>query len=160
MPAQSNGAVSGQIEIRWHAKNKGLVHSDAVGIAAVGYSAEMLIRKIVGKREIRAELLQPRLALRAGPIRIDHAADRGQIARLEFRYSRPDICYPTDDLMAGYAGIGRRHYLTPFIANLVKIGVTDAAKKNLDLYVFRRRITALDGVRGKSRGCALGREGL
>jgi hypothetical protein len=63
-----------------------LIDGDAVGVASVGNTAEVLVWRIEGEREIRAEILKPRLASWAGTVRIDQTADRGHIARLELRH--------------------------------------------------------------------------
>lgn len=74
---------SGQVEVGGNSQNKAFIDHDALGVAAVGDAAEVLVWGIVGEGQIRTELLQAGPALAAGTIRIDHAADRGEIARLE-----------------------------------------------------------------------------
>jgi hypothetical protein len=56
--------------------------------------------------------------------------------------------------MAGNAGIDGGHDTAPLIASLVKIGVTDAAEENFDLYVLVSWIAPRDGGGSKRRGCA------
>jgi len=63
-------------------QDKALINHDAVGIAAVGDASEVLIGKVVGESQIRTELLEASLALGAGTIGIDHAADGGEVAGL------------------------------------------------------------------------------
>ena len=43
--------------------------------------------------------------------------------------------YAADDLVAGNAGIHSGHYVVPFVAHLVQVGVADAAEEDLDLDV-------------------------
>jgi hypothetical protein len=44
----------------------------------------------------------------------------------------------------------------PFVAGLMDIGVADAAVKDVDHYVVRARVTALEVVGGQRRGSGLG----
>jgi hypothetical protein len=66
----------------------------------MGDTSEVLVRGVVGKGQVRAELLQAGLALRTGAIGIDHAAHRGEVAGLELRHcgadlvTRPTISWP------------------------------------------------------------------
>ena len=94
---------SGEIEVRGDAQDEALVDDDAVGVAAVGDAAEVLVRGVVGERHVRAELLEAGLALGAGAVGIDHAADRGEVAGLELGDCGADLGDAADDLMAGDA---------------------------------------------------------
>ena len=49
---------------------------------------------------VRAELLEPGLAVGAGAVRIDQAADADEVARLELGDRRADLGDPADDLVA------------------------------------------------------------
>jgi hypothetical protein len=49
--------------------------------------------------------------------------------------------------MAGNAGINSRHHATPFVADLVKIRVADAAEEDFDLNILGLGSTALNGMR-------------
>ena len=51
-----------------------------------------------------------------------------------------------DDFMAGNAGVDGGHHAAPLVAELVEIGVTDAAIQNFDLYVV------FGGVAPRDRG--------
>ena len=75
---------SGEVQIRGNPQHESLVDDDAVGVAAIGDASEVLVGQIKGEREVRAELLQASSALGAGAVGIDHAADRREIAGLEF----------------------------------------------------------------------------
>ena len=61
---QRRGA--GEIEVRGNAQHEALVDHDAVGVAAVGDASEVLVGKVVGEGQVRAELLEAGLALGAG----------------------------------------------------------------------------------------------
>src|SRR5579864_9381158 len=74
---------SGEVQVCGDAHDESLIDDDAVGVAAVGYAAEVLVRRIEGKRHVRAELLKAGAALGARAVRIDHAADCGEVAGLE-----------------------------------------------------------------------------
>src|SRR5439155_2183340 len=54
---------------------------------------------------------------------------------LELRDCRADLGNAPDDLMAGNARVDGGHDAAPLVANLVEIGVTDAAIQNFNLYV-------------------------
>ena len=96
------------------------------------------------RRQVRAELLEAGLALGAGAVGVDHAADRGEIAGLELGDCGADLRDTADDLMAGDAGVDRGHDVAPLIADLVEIGVADAAEEDLDLNVVFGRIAPRD----------------
>jgi len=74
---------SGEVQVRGDAQDEPLVDDNALGVATVGDASQMLIGEIVCQSEIRAELLEARLALGAGAVRIHHAADRGEVTALE-----------------------------------------------------------------------------
>jgi hypothetical protein len=105
-----------------------LVYDYAVGIAAIGDSAEILIRKIVGENRIRTELLEAGLARGAGAIRIHHAAHGAKIPGFELRDGGADPGDPPDNLVSRDTGVHGGHDATPLIPHLVEIGVADAAK--------------------------------
>jgi hypothetical protein len=119
---------SGEIEVGRNPQDKPLVDDDAVRVAAVGDASEVLIGKIISEREVRAELLETSLALEAGAVGIDHAADGGEVAGLEGGDCGADLGDTADDLMAGDARVHGRHYTAPLITDLVQIGVADAAE--------------------------------
>ena len=78
-----------------------------VGVAAVGDAAEMLVREVVGEGEVGAELFEAGLALGAGAVGVDQAADGGEVAGLELGDGRADLGDAADDFVAGDAA-GRR----------------------------------------------------
>ena len=75
-PGAEERRGSGEIEVGRDAQDEVLVDDDAVGVAAVGDAAEVLVRGVVGEGHVRAELLEAGLAVRAGAVGVDHAADR------------------------------------------------------------------------------------
>src|ERR1700722_1642264 len=101
-------------------QNEALIHHDAVGIAAIGNAALVLVRRVVSERYVRAELLQASLALRAGAIGIHHAAHRRDIAGLELRHLRSNRADAADDLMTWNARVHRRHDALLLIPHLMQ----------------------------------------
>ena len=77
IPAPEERRSSGEAEVGGDAQHEVLIDDDALGVATVGHSAEVLVPGVEGESQVRAELLEVRFAVRAGPIRVDQAADRG-----------------------------------------------------------------------------------
>ena len=154
IPAQSSGAVPARSRLAGTLEDEVLGDDDAVGVAAVGDAAGVLVGEVVGEGHVRAELLEAGLALGAGAVGVDQAADRGQVAGLEFGYGGADLGDAADDLMAGNAGVDGGHDAAPLIAGLVEVGVADAAEEDLDLHVVLGGIAPLDGGGSKRRCCA------
>ena len=147
---QRRGA--GEVEVGRDAQDEVLVHDDAVGVAAVGDRRRLvLVRRVVGERHVRAELLEPGLAVGAGAVGIDQAADAGEVAGLEFGDGRSHLGDPADDLVARHARVNGRHDVVPLVAGLVKVGVADAAEENFDLHVAVGRIASRDRGGGQRR---------
>ena len=151
MPAQRSGAAPARSRLEGTRRTKLLIDDDAIGVAAIGDAPEVLVGRIVGERHVRAELLKAVPAMGAGVVRVDHAADRDEVAGLVLGNRRADLGDPADDLMAGDTGIDRGHDITPLVTNLMKIGVADAAEENLDLHVAVGRIAPRDRVVGERR---------
>src|SRR5213076_1498944 len=126
---------SGEIEVGWKTQNEMFIDDDAFGVAAVGDASEVLVRRIEGENHVWAELLETSLALCAGAVRIDHAADRGEIPGLVLGDCRPDLDNTADDLVAGDNRIIRGYELAPLVADRMEIGVADTAEENFDLHV-------------------------
>ena len=135
MPAQSSGAAAGEIEVGRNAQDEAFIDDNAIGVATVGHASEVLVRGVVGEGHVRAELLKASLALGAGAVGVDHAADRGEVAGLVLRNCRADLGDTADDLVAGDNRVDRGHELAPLVADRVQIGVADAAEQDLDLHV-------------------------
>ena len=154
MPAQSSGAAAGEVEVGGNAQDEVLVDDDAVGVAAVGDAAEVLVGEVVGEGHVGAELLEAGLALGAGAVGVDHAADGGEVAGLELGDGGADLGDAADDLVAGHAGVDGGHHVAPLVAGLVQVGVADAAEEDFDLHVVLGGIAARDRGGGKRRCCA------
>ncbi len=55
-----------KVEIGRNTKNEVFVHDDAIGIATVGNASQMRVRGVERELQVRAEILEPGLAARAG----------------------------------------------------------------------------------------------
>jgi hypothetical protein len=93
----------------------------------------VFVRKVVGEGEVRAELLKTGLTLGTCAIGVDQTANCSEIASLELGNRGTDLCDTADNLMARHARVNRGHHAAPLIANLMEIGVADAAEENIDL---------------------------
>ena len=102
--------------------------------------------EVVGEGHVRAELLEAGLALGAGAVRVDQAADRGEVAGLELGDRGADLGDAPDDLMPRDDRVDRRHELAPLVADRVEVGMADAAEEDLDLYVVFGRASARNRV--------------
>ena len=142
---------SSEREVRGDLEDESFGDDDAFGVAAVGDAAGVLVREVVGEGHVGTELLEALLALWAGAVRVDHAAHGGEIAHLEFGYCGADFGDAADDLMAGDAGVDGRHNAAPLIADLMEIGVTDAAEEDFNLDVFLGWIAPRDRSGRKRR---------
>ena len=107
--------------------------------------------ELIGEDHVRAELLEAGLAIRAGVVGIDQAADARQVARLELGDGRADLGDPTDDLVARHNRIDRGHDAAPLVAHRVEVGMADAAEEDLDLHVAFGRIATRDRGGGQRR---------
>ena len=117
----------------------------------------MLVGEVVSQGEIRTELLKARLALGAGAVGIDHAADCGEVAGLEPGDGGADLGDAAHNLMARNAGVNGGHRVLPLVANLVEIGVTNAAEQDFDLHVVFGGIAPRDRGRRQRRCCTRSR---
>src|ERR1035437_2964471 len=72
----------GEIEVGGDSQNEVFIDDDAIGVVTVGDASEVLVRGVEGERQVRAEILKPNLAPGAGAVRVDEAADRGELAGL------------------------------------------------------------------------------
>ena len=143
-----------EIEVGWNAQNKSFIDNDAFGVPAVGDASEMFVRRIEGEDHVRTELFETGLALWAGAIRIDHAADRGHVARFVLRDPRADLGHTADDLVTRYDRVIRGHELAPFVADRMQIGVADTAKQNFNLHIAVSWVATFNFGRGQRRCCA------
>ena len=137
----------GQVEPGGDAQGEGLVDHDVRGVAPEGVPAEVLVRAVVGEgRPREAELLEAFLAARAGAAGVDHAAGRADVAHLQLGDLGADLRDPSDNLMAGDAGVVRAG---PLAARGMDVGMADAAEENLHLDVGRAGGAPGDRQRGE-----------
>ena len=122
-----------------------LVDDDGLRVAAVGDAARVLVGRIEGQRHVGAELLVAVAAMRAGQVGVDHAADGGQVARLDLGDAGADPGHPADDLVARHDRVDRRHDVVPLVADHVQVRMADPAEEDLDLDVAFAGLAALDG---------------
>src|SRR6266403_4117913 len=150
-PGAEQRRCRGKIEVGWKTQNEMFIDNDAFGVAAVGHASEVLVRRIEGKNHVRAEHLEASLALCAGAVRIDHAADGGEIPGLVLGDCRPDLDNTADNLVAGDNRIIRGHELAPLVPDRMEIGVADAAEQDFDLHVTISWIATVDFSGGQPR---------
>ena len=101
----------------------------------------MFILAAISQNHSVTELLQPFFAIGARPARVDHAADRDQIAFFECLDLATHLHHTTDDLVSGHARIRGG---APLISGNMQVRVADSAKKNFNLHVTRHRITTFE----------------
>jgi hypothetical protein len=135
---------SGGIKIGRDTQDEAFIDDDAFGVATVGKTSKMFVRRVEGEDHVRAELFKPSLAVRAGAVGIDHAADRDEIAWLVPCNCRANLGDTADNLMAGNDWVIRGHELAPLVPYRMKIGVADAAEEDLNLHIAISWITTLD----------------
>src|SRR5580658_9354408 len=122
------GRSAGGVEFVGHAQHVRFVDHDAIGVAAVGDSTEDLVFKVIGQGEtVQAVLLQTRKATGADTARVHHATDCRNVALLELLDGVADLDDTANDFMARDARIDGGHYLFPLVANLMEIGMANAA---------------------------------
>jgi hypothetical protein len=121
---------------------------NTVRIAAIGDASKVNVWRVIGGGHVRTELLETRLTLLAVAVGINHAADCGNIARLEFGDCRTDLGDTANDLMTRNAWIDSGHR-TPLVTNSVEVRVADTAEKDFDLNVVFAWITPRNRCRGK-----------
>jgi hypothetical protein len=86
-------------------------------------------------------LFQALAAGTASAAGIDHAADSGEVARLETGRFGAGLGYPADNFMSRKA---RVHRVMPFVACLVKVGMANAAIEDFNLDILRSEVAALE----------------
>src|SRR6266513_735178 len=154
-PGAEQRRSSGEVKVGWDAQNETVIDNDAIGVAAVGHASEVFVRRVEGENHVLAEFLKASLAVWAGAVRIDHAADRGEVARLVLGNCRTDLGHTADDLVAGYDRIVSGHELAPFVADRMEIGVANATEQNFDLHIVLSWI-ATRNFGGRQRRCRTG----
>src|SRR4029079_14219774 len=84
-PSAEERCDSSEMEVGRDVHDKAFVHDDAIGVATISDASEVLVREVISERHVAAELPKARLALGAGSVGVNHAADRGDFAGLELR---------------------------------------------------------------------------
>lgn len=101
------------------------------GVATLGGGA-IRIHAIVSPNDLLAVLFQAFLAGVALEARQHHASHAHRVARLELGHRGTDFCHGSDDFVPGHHGVFR---VLPFVANLVQVGVANAAVEHLECYI-------------------------
>jgi hypothetical protein len=86
-------------------------------------------------------LFQALAAGTASAAGIDHAADSGEVARLETGPFGTGLGYPADNFMARKARVDR---VMPFVACLMKVGMANAAIEDFDLDILWYELAAVE----------------
>jgi hypothetical protein len=117
------------------------------GVATVGDTSVALIVSIIGAgRTIAAKLLEALLALIALAAGIDEAANTGEVADFKLSYIGTHFCNTSYDLVTGYHGIDG---ITPLIANLVEIRMTDTTIKYFKFHVIGTGVASFKAKRAE-----------
>src|SRR5450755_2062525 len=107
----------GEAEVGGDSQNETFIDDDAIGVATVGNSSQMLVRGVERKRQVRTEILKPSLAAGAGAVRVDQATNGGEVARLVLRNRRACLGDTPDDLVTRDNRVGSGHELAPLVAD-------------------------------------------
>ncbi len=134
-PGAEQRRSPGKIEVGGDAQDEAFVNDDALGVATIGDACEVLVRGVVGEDYIWAELLKASPTLGTRAVRIYHAANRGEVTRLELGNCRADLGYTADDFVAGDNRVDSGYEATPLVTHLVEVGVADATEEDFDLNV-------------------------
>src|ERR1035437_8524099 len=81
-PGAEERRGSGEIKVGGDAQHEAFIDDDAIGVATIGDASEGLVRGVEGEGQVRAELLKAGFAPGTGTVRVDEAADRGEVAGL------------------------------------------------------------------------------
>src|ERR1700723_840522 len=118
---------SGEFQIRGDTQDEPLVYENALGVAAIGDASEVLVRHIKRECKVRAELLKASPALWTRAVRVNQAANRGEVAGLEFGNSGADLGHAADNLMARNNRVHRE--FAPLITRRGKIRGANTAEQ-------------------------------
>jgi hypothetical protein len=130
---------SGQRKCRGDAEDVVFIDDDLVGIAAIGRSFLILLRGVVGEREVAfAELLEALSAVRTGSAGVDEATNADKVPDFKPGDVTADLGDVPCDLVTRNHGVYR---VAPLATCLMYIGVTDAAVIDLQKYVIRAGLT-------------------
>jgi hypothetical protein len=119
---------------------------DAVRIAAICDASKVPVGRVVRKDPIRAELLKASLALGTVAVRVNHAAYRCDVARLELGDRRTNLGDTANYFVARDTWIDRA---TPFATDCMEVRVTDTTEENFNLNIVLAWLSTRD--RGRSK---------
>src|SRR5437870_5425647 len=152
---------TGRIKTVGNTQHKRFVHDNALRIAAVGDAAEDFVIAVVGQDHfILAVLLFACDTTRALAARIDHTADCGNVAFLEFLNRAARLHHTPDNFMSWHTRINGRHERVPFVTNQMQVRMTDTAVQDLDLNILCPWGSSWNCEWTQPRRWALGRECL
>src|SRR5438132_10594305 len=117
-----------QLEIRGNPENKMFIDHDALGVTAVGPASEVLVRRVEGEDHVWAVLFKASFALRTGTIRVDHTADRDDVAGFVLCNCRADLRHAAHVLMTGHDRVHSGHELAPLVPVRMYNGVSVSAE--------------------------------
>jgi hypothetical protein len=144
-----------RIQIAGNLEDEGLIDDDLLRVPAVSNTAQMFVFAVVSEgRKLLAILFQSTLAVDTDTARIHHAADSSQIPGLELAHVLPDRRHAPDDLVSRHHGIDR---VVPFVTRLMQIGMTYAAKQDVDRDIVILHLPSRNPKRRERHGRALGR---
>jgi hypothetical protein len=154
------------LKLLWDAEDEVLIDDDGARVAAVGHAAQMRVRRVVSAGESGLTvLLQADAAAGTGAVRVNHAADGGEVSGMEALDLTAHGGDAADDFVSGDHRVGG---VGPLVARGVQIRVADAAVEDVELDVLGQRLSAGEGKRRERRagggGCVsqslgLGRSG-
>ena len=145
------GSRPSKIEVGRDTQDEPLVHDNAVGVAAIGDTSEVLVRHIKGECEVRAALLKASPALGARAVGVNQTAHCGKVAGLKSGDGGANLGHAADNLMARNDGVNSGHEFAPLITHRMKIGVANAAEQDFDLHVVFGWIAPRDSSGGQQR---------
>ena len=125
---------------------------DSVGVAAVGDIAFVGFGVVGADHALGAIGFGAGLAVVADPAGFDGDAYAGEVADFELGDGGADGGDVADDFVAGDHGVDGA---APLIADLVDVGVADAAEVDCNDDVIGARFAAVEVKRGEGRGLGL-----
>jgi hypothetical protein len=109
-----------------------------IGVSPLGPGFSVSLHRVVSPyRAMVTKLFKPLTTGRTAMTGVNHASDPGQIPRSKSGHARAHGGHPSGNLMARNHGKGGA---SPFIPNLVDVGVTDAGIENLDHHIAWPRV--------------------
>jgi hypothetical protein len=146
------GSSSGKVQVLGDAKNEVLVNNNAVRVATLSDSSEMLIDTTVSPYLVVAVVLVANLAVIAGQVGVDQAANSNKVTNLELGDLGANLGNATNDLVSRD---NRVLGVAPLTLGCVNVGVANSTELNVDLNVCLRGLTTSKIV-GTKRGSRAG----